>query len=907
MTNISGIQFAAKLAFSMLAGIACLQSANAQPPKHHDHLAKPVAAKPPPDWRDQIIYFVLTDRFNDGDPSNNNQGAGEFNQSNTEFYQGGDFKGLTQKLAYIQGLGATALWVTPPVANQWFNPKAASASYHGYWASDFSKLDPHLGSLADYQQLSNSLHQRNMLLIQDIVLNHTGDYFSIAGNSTKTIVHTDAAPEQYPFSLNDPRRAQDKKTAAYHWSSDIKNYSNRREQLNGQMSGLDDINTENPLVRKTLRQSYGDWIRDVGVDAFRIDTAVFVPTQFLNDFLYSNNRQAPGVLRVANGLGKPNFHAFGEIFSIDAPFKTKAAMQIEQYASQSNNKPLLTGMLNFPLYGSLLDVFAKGQAPAVLAHRIGAMQTVHKRVHWMPSFLDNHDVDRIGSVASAKAIEQGLLTLFTLPGIPTIYYGTEQGFTQPRASMFAQGFGSGGKDHFDTTSAQYQLISRLSALRKSSLIFSRGTAKVLHANSTSSGALVYEMKHGAQRAIVAINTADSPSVADNLHLGLQTGQSLRQLISLHSDDQTPNAVASIAQPPLVGTKTTWVLPARAAIVWLVDNEAKKTGLVVAPLKKQMPARAITPKIESIKIDSKEGSIVAKGVAEKNKTFKLVLDGAWDRATVVNTNENGRWQGNMVVPGTFANGVARRLILVSQPQQASPSGATIASAPYVFTLNPNWRLMAQHADPAYDDKGPAGAGAAYTYPTDIGWGDRHQMDLRDVRIYGSAGALKIELNMASITNGWNPPNGFDRTALTVFIQMPESAVSADQASSPFMPFQQSKLPDQMQWHFRLRVGGWSNALFNATGAGEQNEGMVVTPAAQVSVNQANKKITLSLSNQALGYASTLKGAKVYITTWDHDGSYRKLEKTAGQYQMGGAQTEHDPLIMDDTPVLELSTN
>jgi glycosidase len=907
MTKISVIKSTTWVVFAMVMSFARLQPASANPPINHQTFAQKLVSKSGPDWRDQIIYFVLTDRFSDGDPSNNNQGAGEFNQSNTEFYQGGDFKGLTQKLAYIQGLGATALWVTPPVANQWFNPTASSASYHGYWASNFSKLDPHLGSLADYKQLADSLHQRNMLLIQDIVLNHTGDYFSIKSDSSKTITHTGAGPDQYPFSLNDARRVQDKKIAAYHWSSDIKNYSNRREQLTGQMSGLDDINTENPLVRKTLKQSYADWISNVGVDGFRIDTAVFVPTHFLNDFLYSNDPQAPGVLRAAHATGKPNFFVFGEIFSLDAAFKTKAAKQIEQYANQANNKPLMTGMLNFPLYGSLLDVFARGQAPAVLAHRITAMQQVHKRVHWMPSFLDNHDVDRISSVAGAKSIEQGLLTLFTLPGIPTIYYGTEQGFTQPRASMFAQGYGSAGKDHFDTTSAQYQLIARLAAMRKSNPIFSRGTAKILYANSTSSGALVYEMRYGTQRAIVAINTADSASLADNLALGLQTNQTLKPLLSLQASDQSINEVQLTTPSIQANTKTTWVLPARAALVWLVDNQLAHANLNASSHKKSTTTPATKLKIDSIKIDAKEGSIVANGNGEKNQTLKLVLDGAWNRASVVKADSNGQWQSTVAVPGTFTNNIERRLILVAESEQANQSDATIASPPFVFTLNPKWQLMAKHADPALDDKGPSGATGSYTYPTDIGWGDRHQMDLRDVRIYGAGGALKIELTMASITNGWNPPNGFDRTAFTVFIQMPRAAIGPDQPSSQAMPFQQSQLPNKMQWHYRLRVGGWSNALFNAKGANEQNEGTVITPGAQVLVDKAKKRITLSLSNQALGYANTLEGAKVYITTWDHDGSYRKLEKTAGQYQMGGAQTEHDPLMMDDTPVLELTTN
>ena len=126
-------------------------------------------------WRDQVIYFVLTDRFDDGDPSNNDQGAGEFNPASNAHYSGGDFKGLQRRLGYIQGLGATALWITPPVANQWWDGQYSG--YHGYWAEHFTEVDKHLGTLADYQALAGALHGRGMRLVQDIVVNHMGNYF----------------------------------------------------------------------------------------------------------------------------------------------------------------------------------------------------------------------------------------------------------------------------------------------------------------------------------------------------------------------------------------------------------------------------------------------------------------------------------------------------------------------------------------------------------------------------------------------------------------------------------------------------------------------------------------------------------------------------------------------------------
>src|SRR5690606_31116284 len=128
--------------------------------------------------------------------------------------------------------------------------------------------------------------------------------------------------------------------------------------------------------------------------------------------------------------------------------------------------PLLPGVINFPLYGSLAEVFARGAAPAVLGHRIESMMTVHADPHRMPSFVDNHDVDRFLAGGSDAGLRQALLALMTLPGIPVIYYGTEQGFTLQRQAMFAAGWGSGGRDRFDTDAPLYRYLQGATALRR---------------------------------------------------------------------------------------------------------------------------------------------------------------------------------------------------------------------------------------------------------------------------------------------------------------------------------------------------------------------------------------------------------------------------------------------------------
>ncbi|OQY10364.1 MAG: hypothetical protein B6I28_01175, partial [Fusobacteriia bacterium 4572_132] len=101
----------------------------------------------------------MTDRFNDGDTSNNDQGAGEYNPQKGSHYSGGDIRGIIDKIDYLKKLGVTAVWITPPVANQWWNPWAKFSGYHGYWGENFKKVDKHYGNLEDYKELSAKLHK----------------------------------------------------------------------------------------------------------------------------------------------------------------------------------------------------------------------------------------------------------------------------------------------------------------------------------------------------------------------------------------------------------------------------------------------------------------------------------------------------------------------------------------------------------------------------------------------------------------------------------------------------------------------------------------------------------------------------------------------------------------------------
>jgi glycosidase len=830
-----------------------------------------------PDWRDQIIYFAVTDRFADGDASNNNQGAGEFKAGERSRYNGGDLRGLAQRLDYMRGLGATALWITPPVANQWVDPAGNYTGYHGYWAENFAQVDKHLGTLADYQALSHALHSRGMFLVQDIVVNHTGNYFTYRnrwraddpahGFEPHDLTSPVPRPSQSPFDRNDARDPAQRAQAIYHWTPDVVDYTDTQQERYFQMSGLDDLNTENATVRRALRQSYGHWIREVGVDAFRIDTAFYVPPDYFADFLSAPDAAAPGVLKVARATGRRQFHVFGEGFGIDRPFEDKQARKIDSYMTGSQGQTLLPGMLNFPLYGALGDVFARGRPPAELGHRITQTMKLHARPHLMPNFVDNHDVDRFLAGGSVGGLRQALLAMLTLPGIPVIYYGTEQGFTQQRAAMFAAGWGSGGKDHFDTTAALYQDIAAMSALRKSHRVFSRGRPQVLRANAAQPGALAWKMVHGRAMALVVMNTAEHEVLLDNLATGLPAGTRLQGLYGLQG---MPAAVV-VGK----GGFVTLRLPARSGQVWQPAGRAA-LGSVGAAI-------SLQPMLE----DQVSGDFVVSGTAPAGSRVQVVVDGDLATAAATVPDAAGRWQATVDTSRMVDADVAHTVTAWAQGAAAAPA--------QVFRVARAWQTVVDVADAAGDD---AGASGRYVYPSDPGWAGKHLMDVRRVQVATAGGALRLDVGLAQISTTWNPANGFDHVALTVYIQLP----GRDDGAT-VMPLQHGTLPEGMRWHLRLRVHGWSNALFGPQGASTSHEGTPLTPGAAVRADVATGTISLTLPAAALGRLPGLSGAKIYVTTWDYDGGYRPLAPDAQPFGMGGGAAD-EPKVMDASPVIVL---
>ena len=827
--------------------------------------------RPSPDWRDQVVYFVMTDRFDDGDPSNNDQGAGEFNPQDNRYYSGGDFQGLMRRLDYIQGLGATTLWITPPVANQWWDGR--SAGYHGYWASHLKEVDQHLGSLNDYRCLARALHARGMHLMQDVVPNHMGNYFGYADGQWRRDQPAagwqpnldslpDPHPRQAPFDQNDPRDPAQAAAGIYHWTPNIQNYADVAQEHRWQMSGLDDLATDNPVVRRALRDSYAYWLREVGVDALRVDTAFYIPPPFFEDWLHSTDPSAPGLVPVARAMGRQDLLVFGEAFGIDKPFETAQMRRIQAYQTPGR----MNGMLNFPLYGSLQAVFAQGRPTAELAHRVQALaQVFGARQHRMPTFIDNHDVDRFLAGGTPEALDQSLLALFTLPGIPTVYYGTEQGFTEPRAAMFAAGYGSGGRDRFDTTAPTYRLLARLAALRREERAFSRGTPELLRANAAGPGVLAWRVAHEGRRLLVVFNTANSPQWADRLpvHRG---AAHLQPRFALHGP---PSAQATDAQGLL-----NLVLPPRSGQVWVIEP----TQPSIAPAR--TPATLAPPQ------PGGNGELALSGRVPAGHEAELVADGDLSGALPLAPDASGRWQARWPTDNWLDPRVTHRLSL---RHRASAESLWLSAPPREIQVQPRWRTWAQVSDPLGDDHGPGGH---YLYPTDPSWGPARQMDLRGLRVEATGQALRLTVQLRQLTTTWNPANGFDHVAFTLFLELP-----GQEGGSRAMPLQGGDLPEGMAWHRRLRVHGWSNALFSAEGAGPASEGQPHAPGAALTARAAQNELVITLPAAALPPGTDLNGARLFLSTWDWDGGYRELAEQPGPHTLGGRRSASDPRWMD----------
>ena len=478
----------------------------------------------------------------------------------------------------------------------------------------------------------------------------------------------------------------------------------------------------------------------------------------------------------------------------------------------------------------------------------------------MPTFIDNHDVDRFLAGGDEVGLQQALLMLMTLPGIPVVWQGTEQGFTEQRASMFAGGFGSKGRDHFGAT-ALSRWLQRTIAMRRGDTVFTRGTPTVLRANAAGPGILAYRMQHEGRTALVVFNTAAHVALLDAAETGLAPGTLL----------QPVGGVAVPTDAARVGTegRFSFEMPPRSAIAWVAKtDDVAPPGLGLRP-----------PTIDALAAERVDGDFVVRGTSASREPLRIVVDDDLAQARVVRPDRDGRWEARIDTGAMVDPAVAHAVV-------AWDAAGGVASERRSFHVHRAWQRVANVTDPLGDDTGPTGQ---YTYPADAGYA-KHQGDIMNVAVWTTGGALEVRVRTATVTTPWNPPNGFDHVAFNVYVEVPGA-----EGGARAMPLQFSELPDGMRWHYRVRAHGWSNAAFSATGASATEEG---TPAAAATLraDAAERTVTFTIPAAALGHRRDLAGARVYVTTWDYDGGWRALAPVAAPNVFGGGAAG-DPRVLD----------
>jgi glycosidase len=523
-----------------------------------------VYTQSPADWRDVPIYQVMTDRFFDGDPANNDDNPyGDTNPAGERSIHGGDFEGLMEKLDYVQMLGMRAVWISPVVRN-------VNGEFHGFSATDFNEIDPHWGTLDDLRAFIDAAHARGIYVIIDVVQNHCGDRitsydagwnaFNLSGYTLQWI---DSSRKHAP-PFDDLSR--------FYNYGQIDNWNDPVQSLLGDFFSLDGINTELSAVRQDLITIYKAMIAATDCDGFRVDTAKHVEMDFWETFL-------PAIEAYADSIGKTNFIVFAEAWlgsDTDlAPFT-------------ATNR--FNSALHFPLRNTMEDVFIWGQATDSLTTRLNNLALYDPIArHQLVQFLDNHDMPRYLSGGklngNAPLLEVALSFLYTSGRVPALYYGTEQAFNgggdpYDREDMFDGQFefGPSEGDDFDYVGPLFRHVRKLNLLRNAHPVLVKGDFTNRWETTNGRGLYVFSRRLADKEAVVALNTASQEQTAGNGVLGVQTEQTNGTvLVNLLDTGET----VTVGEGTGSG-KIAFAVPAYGAKIWVpIDDIVPLPPTIVA--------------------------------------------------------------------------------------------------------------------------------------------------------------------------------------------------------------------------------------------------------------------------------------------------------------------------------------
>jgi len=439
------------------------------------------------DWDEAVVYFMMTDRFFDGNESNNTASGTDTYGDNPGLYHGGDFAGVTAKLDYLQDLGVNTIWLTPIVKNiagvtvtdEGSEDVPYNAAYHGYWASDFTKLNPTMGTTEEFKTMISEAHKRGMRIMVDIVVNH-------AGYGTEST---------FADMLRDKSVSE----------GDIKSWQ----------SGLPDFATEKAEVRAKLVEWQTAWMKDYGVDYFRVDTVKHVDSTTW------------AALKNSTTEVNPSFKMIGEYYGAG-------------YAS--NGSTLGSGQMDADLdfdFNDQATSFVSGNISSVEKF-LSARNSALNNAYMTGQFLSSHDEDGFKASlmngkqytedeATSAALVAATLQL-TAKGIPVIYYGEEVGLSglnnyPYQTNRYDMDFSKATKDN-----VTYQHYKNLLSIRNAYTdVFARGSRTVV-ASSDEEGYDVVSRSYGGTTLYVGMNIKDTAKEV-KVPVSLAAGTEVKDLYS----------------------------------------------------------------------------------------------------------------------------------------------------------------------------------------------------------------------------------------------------------------------------------------------------------------------------------------------------------------------------------------
>ncbi|RUT47485.1 alpha amylase [Paenibacillus anaericanus] len=404
------------------------------------------------------IYQIMVDRFNDGDTSNNATGSairyGESSEEDFRYMKGGDWQGVIDKLSYIKKMGYTAIWISPvaepQVVSRDNNGTGRNTAYHGYNVKDPNSANPYFGTKEKLKELVDSAHVLGIKVIIDVVPNHIGDYM------LGTNAYYDIAGLQPAAPFNNP--------SWYHHNGDINwslvdgNYTQWAQDYieNHDLAGLDDIDFDNPQAKQAIFDSIKGWFDYTGADGMRVDAAKLIKPSIIREL-----EQYVGV------------KSFGENFDGNAEFVSRWVGSNAEW-----------GMLDFPLFFSVLNSFAYGQSfESNIKSTLAQDSLYNGSENHMVTFIDNHDRNRFLTEVGGdvQKLQNALTFIFTVRGVPVVFQGTEQNKGNGNGSIITGGIadtwnrwsmvkrdsnGNVQTDYFNENTNTYQYVAKLNKLRQ---------------------------------------------------------------------------------------------------------------------------------------------------------------------------------------------------------------------------------------------------------------------------------------------------------------------------------------------------------------------------------------------------------------------------------------------------------